>query len=158
MNSEKYKHLKRLINEGKWEINLDDGIVTAKSGSTGYPDSDGRLYFHTKENTINYNFYVHEIIAVAGGLNPTDTTIDHINNNKLDNRFCNLQLMSAKDNNRKGHAKLTREEVAEIKLMLQAGDFTQDVIAWMYGIAKGTVSKINNGVRWADVEVEECLY
>lgn len=153
MNIKRYKHLKRLINEGKWNIDLESGIVTSKSGSTGYKDSYGRLYFHTKESYKDYNFYIHEIIAVAGGLYPVNLQIDHINENKLDNRLCNLQVLKAKDNNRKSHHKLTQKEVEEIKLMLQTGDFTGRVIAWLYGVAPTTVSKIKNNQCWSDIGV-----
>lgn len=167
MIKDRYELCKRFIAEGRWEIDLENGIVTGKKGSNGRPNNYGYLVLGVTVNDVRYHFCVHEIIAVAGGLVPIDTTIDHINNDMLDNRLSNLQLLSSDDNNKKGWqnsphrtqginnggCKLTEEQVAEIKMMLIDGKLTQRCIAWLYDVTQSTISEIRTGKRWSHVEV-----
>lgn len=163
MNKQRYEVCKRCIEDGRWDINLETGVVTGRGGSTGY--SNGKyLMLDVSYKNKKYQFKVHEIIAIAGGLYPVDITIDHINNNKLDNRFCNLQLLSRKDNtskqragkpNAKGtqhkNAKLTEDDIPVIRQLLASGKYSQREIADMYGVHKSTIQGINSGKKWKHV-------
>ncbi len=55
---------------------------------------------------------------------------------------------------RKALASLTVEQVGEIKYWLAKG-FWHKEIAAMYGVSRGTISKIANGSRWRDVPAAE---
>lgn len=181
MNKERYERCKRLIEDGRWEIDLEKGTVKGKRGCMGNSAGDDYLIMCVHENGRHYYFKVHEIIAIAGGLIPLDITIDHINGDRLDNRFCNLQLLSNEDNISKAHkgkqisdemkkkigeaqrgskhnlAKLTEEQVAEIKMMLMDGKLTQVCIAWLYGVNKTTITAIKKGRIWGHVKIEDYI-
>ena len=36
MNKQRYEICKRCIEDGRWDINLETGVVTGRGGSTGY--------------------------------------------------------------------------------------------------------------------------
>lgn len=119
MNKERYDMCKKFIEEAIWDIDVTKGIVIGKRGGTAKPDgSSGYLKQSAYYKGKSYNFRVHVIIAVAGGLYPVDTTIDHINGNILDNRICNLQLLSNTDNIRKSmvgthHSEETKRKIGD---------------------------------------------
>ena len=92
MNKERYDMCKKFIEECRWDIDVVEGVVIGKRGGIGRPDGSSGYLKHTVSYMgKNYNFRDHEIIAIAGGMYPVDTTIDHINGNKLDNRVSNLE-------------------------------------------------------------------
>ena len=110
------------------------------------------------------NFFVHEIIAIAGGLIPIDITIDHIDGNKMNNKFSNLQLLTNEDNISKTHkgkskykgsqspmSKLTEGDVKEIKKMLKNKNIKQIDIAKKYNVSKETITDIKQGKTWKHV-------
>lgn len=157
MRADRFEMLKELIEAGTWDIDLSTGIVVGKFGSTGATGKGGYLRM-VSHGAI---YMVHEIVAVAGGLNPVNATIDHINNDCLDNRLCNLQILSIGENaskgwhshkdrtqgSKNGQSKLTEKDVIEIKMKLAKGEL-QYKLAEEYGISKETVSAISRGRRW----------
>ena len=68
--------------------------------------------------------------------------IDHINENKFDNRLENLRLISHAGNIRHSQAKLTYDEAENIRREYAAGGITQQVLADRYGIARSSISDI----------------
>lgn len=153
--------MKKCIDEERWDIDLENGIVIGKRGSKGSFDSSGYLQLYISINSCQYQFFVHEIIAVAGGLIPIDVTIDHIDGDKINNKFSNLQLLSNEDNISKAHkgkegykgskhpkSKLTEDDVKEIREILKNKTMRQIDIAKKYNISQETVSDINRGRSW----------
>lgn len=142
MNRKRFELCKKYIEDGGWIIDLDKGIVTGKKGSTGCVDATGYLILGIGYEGVVVNFGVHEIIAVAGGLIPIDTTIDHINGDKLDNRLCNLQLLSNVDNVKKAFSS------AKI-LCIETGAIWNNSleIEESLGIYHGSVSRCCRGIR-----------
>lgn len=170
MLERRYNKLKELILKGKWRIDLDNGVVIGRNGGKGTPDKDGYLYTRVFDNHKEYKYMIHEIIAVAGGLNPIGSTVDHINNNKTDNRLCNLQVLSREANTSKANkgrtdilkgsavvtSKLTEQQVLQVKAILIDGSLTQQQIADYYGVSQTTISKIALGKTWKQLGVEVC--
>lgn len=164
MRRDRYEICKNLIKEGKWDIDLENGIVIGKRGGRGTPDSSGYLKMSVKINGCICNFFVHEIIAIAGGLIPIDITIDHIDGNKMNNKLSNLQLLTNEDNISKTHkgkskykgsqspmSKLTEGDVKEIKKMLKNKNIKQIDIAKKYNVSKETITDIKQGKTWKHV-------
>lgn len=117
MNKERYDMCKKFIEEGRWDIDVAEGIVIGKKGGIGRPDGGTGYLKHTVSYMgKKYNFRDHEIIAIAGGMYPVDVTVDHINGNKLDNRFCNLQMLSNTDNIRKSQVGTHHSEEIKRKI------------------------------------------
>ena len=87
----------------------DDGnlycVKKLKSGwyrSKKYPYQQVRSTFGTGEKRTQHTVKVHEAVARAFVDNPFNLSdIDHINNDKADNRAENLQWLSHRDNLRK---------------------------------------------------------
>lgn len=161
MRADRFEILKELINQGAWDIDLVNGKVIGKKGSNGADSGEGYLVVGARYNNHMYHFKVHEIIAVAGGLNPTDATIDHINGDKLDNRLSNLQILSVSANTQKGGAtpqkyyrgsehpnnKLSEEDVINIKHLIREGE-TSVTIANRYNVSPRTIRDIKKGKIW----------
>lgn len=82
-------------------IICDDGVVKNKNGREikQFKDKDGYLKVSLCKDAKQKTFAVHRLVAIAFIKNPNCyKTVDHINSVKTDNRVCNLQWMTAKDN------------------------------------------------------------
>lgn len=79
--------------------------------------------------------------------NMLDPTVDHIDSNKLNNKYTNLQWLTRQENlakrDKTGRTILTPDIVEKICLDLQ-NDMKQIIIAKKYNISKGTVYNILN--------------
>lgn len=65
------------------------------SGVKQTKDSHGYIQASYK----NINFRVHRLVFYLMGVEiPKDKVVDHINENKSDNRWCNLRLVSVREN------------------------------------------------------------
>ena len=83
------------------------------------------------------------------GKRPQGDHVDHINRENTDNRVCNLRFLSASLNSSNPgslhpNAKLTEEQVSEIRQHLRR-------LAQQYGISPSTFAQLANGRSWRHV-------
>ena len=139
----------------------EDGTVLNKDGSIkrcvinkkGYYISsfyiNGRLETHLIHTLIAYLFL---------GKKPVGYEVDHINNNRLDNRVCNLQYLTKSENNKKSYdsgnrnvsgfnnpnSKFSKEQFELVVKLLEEGKSYGKIVK-LTGVGKGTVAKIAKG-------------
>lgn len=108
---------------------------------------------------------VHRIIWISqNGVLPDGYCIDHINNNKQDNRIDNLQILTHAENSTKAAndglyktgfdnpvTKLDPDLKDEIAFLYDFTDFTQRELAEVYGISKSRIGQIIKEVGWTDI-------
>jgi hypothetical protein len=108
---------------------------------------------------------VHRIIWISkNGIIPDGYCIDHINNDKKDNRISNLQLLTPEENSHKAKVdglykcgldnKASKIDPAikdEIAFVYAISDLTQRQLAQMYGISKSRINQIIKEVGWTDI-------
>ena len=57
--------------------------------------------------------------------------------------------------NKRAASKLTKQEVREIKLKLEAGALTQEVIAKQFNVHQSHISDIKRGKRWSKIKISK---
>lgn len=123
------------------------------------------------EITIRGNYYLlHRFIyeVFTGKVIPEGLQINHIDGNKSNNQFANLQLVTPSENiihsirtglrkvrvgSSVGGSILTEDKVREIKILLHSGTHLQKDIASMYGVSRSTISDIKRGLTWKHVSI-----
>lgn len=93
-NLGRVKSIDRVVMRNGAEAKIKGRILKQNVGTNGY------LYFNSSENGKSKTYYTHRCVALAFVPNKDKTkdTVDHINNNKRDNRAENLQWLSQHDN------------------------------------------------------------
>lgn len=108
---------------------------------------------------------VHRIIWISqNGIIPDGYVIDHINNDKQDNRINNLQLLTPQENSTKAKedglysegldnkaTKLDPDMRDDIAYLYHHSDLTQRQLADIYGISKSRIGQIIQEVGWVDI-------
>jgi hypothetical protein len=107
-------------------------------------------------------YQLHRIVLIAfSGLNELKKQVNHINGNKSDNSFSNLEWVTCSENqkhaylinlkNQKGekHAqsRLTEKDVLEIRESLTHG-IKQRILAEKYGVIRSYISEIKTKKAW----------
>lgn len=162
MRKDRYDWLLEVIKAqgDKMGIDLHSGELTFRKAFT---TKDGYKRIGLCYRNVKKMFYIHEIIAVAGGLNPTDLTINHIDGNKTNNSIYNLECISSKDNSahaginnllavgeRNTNAKLTEEKVRYIRETNPKGKQVSEVAATV-GVSESTVYRVLKRRLWKHI-------
>jgi hypothetical protein len=134
--------------------------VTLLSGRIA---SHGYVQYNLSRNGHQSRLYGHRIVWIASnGLIPDDLEIDHINRVKHDNRLCNLRLVTNTENMQncdllKGEhhlsAKLTANDVVEIRNRYHKGGCYSNDLAREYNVNPSTIEKIVNGKTWKSLPI-----
>lgn len=112
------------------------------------------------------DFYVHRLVAGAFLSNPKKKKyVNHKNGNVGDNSLSNLEWVTAKENTRHmvevlkknigektGHAKLTNDQVINIKSELGLPRCSVTKLAEQFNVSRKAICNIKHGRSWRGVE------
>lgn len=163
------------INEGNIVVDAENGKVFATRGPGGVKldkprelkgsNLNGYLVVSIRNGETKMQCRVHRIVWIAEhGVIPDGYVIDHINNDKQDNRLCNLQLLTAAENSTKaktdglykihgesGSAKITDEVHDFIQYVYGNTDLSIRQLSEIFGISKSRVHQIIHDEAWTDI-------
>lgn len=129
----------------------------------------GYLYVSLCFNNKVKNKYVHRLVAQYFIKNPLNKlTVNHINGNKEDNRVENLEWATQAENNKhsydigikkptnqlgynNGNARLTDNQVIEIRELWEKGNITKLKLASIYGVSDAHICRIINKQMRTDI-------
>lgn len=147
-------------------VDTRNGKVFHRNGGeyTDYPNKDGyfRIYLGAGKRNFGARPFKHRVIGYAiWGDELFNWEVNHINEDKQDNRACNLELvdhdqnMQHSMNGAKNHmTKLTEEQVREIRRRYKPRNPTDGgyALAREFGVSPMTVFGVINSVTWRHVE------
>ena len=163
------------INEKHIIVDTEKGIIYATRGPGGIkldkPKEltgsvvNGYRVVNIRNGNTKMQCRVHRIVWIAEhGVIPDGYVIDHINNDKQDNRICNLQLLTAAENSTKartnglykihgdsGSAKITDEVHDLIQYVYGNTDLSIRQLSEIFGISKSRVQQIIHDEAWTDI-------
>lgn len=127
---------------------------------TGYPA------LTLRKGGKGYRRAVHRLVALAFIPNPDGKPqVNHKNGDKTDNRAENLEWVTGSENCRhalaeelyqmargeqRASAKLTEDNVREIRALARSGMFHRDIAA-QFGVGRKAITKVVNFQRWKHV-------
>ena len=108
------------------------------------PYTNNRGYLAVSLGTEKKKRQVHRLVAEAWLPNPDNLpVVHHKDSDTLNNHYTNLEWCTQQYNVRQGKAaKLTEEDVAEIKRLYDTGWYAQWEIGDMFGVTQSMVSLI----------------
>ena len=143
-----------------YRIEPDSGVVF---GSRGNPirkmNAGGYLQAQARTHPP---FLVHRMIwEWVNGVIPSSLQINHINGCKVDNRICNLELVTPSENTahayrlglssacgeHNGRSKLSRADVGRSREIVKGGA-SRKLVAQEFGVHVSTVGDVVTGRRW----------
>lgn len=161
--------------EGNIIADTDKGKVYATRGAGGCPykepkelsgtELNGYKVVSIRNGATKLQCRVHRIIWIAAhGIIPEGYVIDHINNDKQDNRLSNLQLLTPTENSHKAKedglykcgldnkaTKVDPELKDEIAFLYEFSEMSYRDLAEVYGISKSRIAQIVTEVGWTDI-------
>jgi hypothetical protein len=137
-----------------------------------YPDIHGYPKVHLAKDGTKPHLFVHRLVAAAFiGPRPEGQVVNHLNGDVADARPENLEYVTQSGNmqharkvlgwkgskppllagERNNHAKLTAEQVVEIRRLAATGQYTHKEIGRMFGIQRSPVGNIVHRRIWKHV-------
>lgn len=163
------------INEGNILVDTENGKVFRTRGQGGLKldepkemkgsEVNGYLCVNIRNGDTKMLCRVHRIIWIAShGIIPNGYVIDHINNNKQDNRIENLQMLTPNENSHKAKrdglylekeenpaAVISNETHDLIQYIYGNSEITMRELSEMFGISKSRVHQIIHDRGWTDI-------
>jgi len=157
---------KTIQDEPYYEVS-DDGqvrnketkhIKSLRSSRNGYL----RVTLYPSGKTYN----VHRLVGIAFVMNNGGTEINHINGNKEDNNYSNLEWCTSSENQRhayrlglqdsqkgedNGSSKLTLRDVRNIRFSEDLKELTNPQVAGMFNVGTETIRRIRKNILWKHV-------
>jgi hypothetical protein len=163
--------------EGYYEVSNYGKVRNVKKGQSRRVNHvlalakcpQGYLYVGIRKDgyETRKTYRVHRLVASAFiGECPVGYEVNHLNGVKDDNRVCNLQYVTPKENTRHsiielgrqapkgerhGRAKLNNDDVLTIRALALSG-FPVRQMAETYGVAKNSIRKIIKRKTWTHLE------
>lgn len=152
MNEEIQKYLKnyKVYPDGRVYSYHTNKFLKQSKNNSGY------LYVNLWDNGSVKSFKVHRLVAITYIDNPENKSdVNHKNGDKQDNRVCNLEWNTRKENmnhsfhvlKRQTKTKLTKDQVIEIRKLAEEG-YTQREIARKFDVCASGVCNIINRKTW----------
>jgi predicted DNA-binding protein len=157
--------------EGDYSVTKNGTVISHKFGHRKELEQNrnvnGYYCVSLYKNDKGHVESVHKLVLEAfKGKAPKDHECRHLNGDKLDNRLENLEWgtheENVEDRHRNGnwtalkgeenpHAKLTEEEVEEIRKRYDSEDVSQPDLGDEFGVGHSVISDIVRGERWEHV-------
>ena len=150
---------------GPISFEVKEKVMSLRRSSDGYFICD--ISRKIGDETKKFLFQVHRLVAYAFvDMNPPDGyQVNHINGIKTDNRPCNLEWVSVKQNvqhsydlglacnsgDRHPIALLSNEEVRRLRYLHNVFGYTSKQIQEAYGLKKNTVNKMLRRLNYRSV-------
>lgn len=117
-------------------------------GYLTFCEYNAEKYEHVKKKRKTWR--AHRFIWIYfNGEIPEGLEIDHINNDKTDNRLENLRLFTPAQNSRdRQYCKLSMEKAEEIRNKYKNTDTTQKMLAEEYDVHPSVISDVVNYKSW----------
>lgn len=182
--SEKYWDIEKMtkdeyiawnLAEGNIIADAENGKVFGTRGPGGVPYDkpkelegtivNGYRVYSIRNGDIKMQCRANRIIWISQhGIISEGMVIDHINNDKLDNRIVNLQALTPEENSHKAKenglykygldnpvTKLDPKLKEEIAFVYKYSDLTMRKLAEIYGISKSRIHQIIHEVGWTNI-------
>lgn len=159
--------MKPVIGSQGYFITLDGRVWSRKSKRFLSPGRTTRGYLtvYLCNRGIPSPRSVHRLVANAFiKRSETRDQVNHIDGDKQNNHFNNLEWVTARENDRHridvlksgigeshGFSKLLEGQILDIRKKYSAGERTQITLAKDYGVNKATISKIVNRKLWKHI-------
>ena len=165
MNATRLEILENTIN--LYKVDIENGVVFSKTKGTALKPAlmGGYHCIQLCGNSGCFNYKVHEIICYVGGLDLLEKTVNHIDGNKLNNRFSNLETITNAENVRHarrtglinnkgekhGRSKLTDQDVKDIRMLFSNDGRKAKELSEMFGVSDQNIRSIVSNKIWTHV-------
>ena len=140
--------------------------ITPTDNMRGYLGVPLYSPLHKTKTGIAKRYYVHRLVAITFIPNPENKPcVNHINNNRKDNRVENLEWVTHRENTMHSQkcktfpvgervymAKLTEKEVLEMRRIHRETHITHEQLGKMYGISRRVAGDVVNMKSWKHVQ------